>query len=364
MSKPIRVLQVIGSLKQGGAENFIMNMYRNIDRNLVQFDFITHEKGFFDAEVEKLGGKIYYLKYVNKIGPFLYRKQLKRFFEQHSEYKVIHSHVNQTSGIILDIAKKCEVPVRIAHSHSTNTLSNILIKQYKKILQKRLNLVANVKLACSDEAGKWLYGNNDYTVIKNAIDTEKFKFNENNRKKIRKKLNIKEDNVVIGHVGRLEKVKNHEFLLDIFHEISRTNSKYILILIGDGSLRKEIETKVKNMNLEEKVLILGNQENINEFYSAMDIFVFPSLYEGIPLTLIEAICNGLPIYCSSNISHEFKEQKNVKYLAIDNKSNWTNEILERDVKIERYKVDADFINNYDIKKEAKKLQNIYLKQEM
>lgn len=360
----IRVLQVVSKMNMGGAENFVMNMYRNVNKDLVQFDFITHGRGIFDDEIKALGGRIYYLKYINKIGPVLYRKQLKRFFEQHNEYKVIHSHVNQTSGVILDVAKKCGIPVRIAHSHSTNTLSNLVVKQYKKLLQKKLNLVANIKLACSDEAGRWLYGNTGYTVIKNAIDTEKFKFNKENRKKIRKKLNIEEDGIVIGHVGRLEKVKNHDFLLDVFHEISTKNPNYILMLIGEGSLQKEIELKVKNMNLTGKVLLLKNQKDINEFYSAMDIFVFPSLYEGIPLTLVEAICNGLPIYCSSNISHEFETQKNVKYLAISNKSNWINEILSKDVKLERYSVDADFLNNYDIKKEAQKLQNIYLKQEI
>ena len=362
--KKVRVLQIVSKMNMGGAENFIMNMYRNINRDLVQFDFITHGNGIFDEEIKELGGKIYYLKYINKIGPFLYKKQLKEFFEQHSEYKIIHSHVNQTSGVILDVAKKCGIPVRIAHSHSTNTLSNLLIKQYKKILQRRLNLVANIKLACSDEAGKWLYGNTDYTVIKNAIDTEKFKFSKESREKIRNSLNIGENNILLGNIGRLEKVKNQEFLLNLLCEIRNIDDNYILILIGDGSLRKEIETKIKDMNLTNKVLLMGNQKNINEFYSAMDVFVFPSLYEGIPLTLVEAITNGLPIYCSNNISHEFEKQKNVNYLSIDNVENWTNKILNTSKELERNKVNNEFIKSYDIKKEAEKLQNIYLKQEI
>lgn len=355
-----RVLQVVSKMNMGGAENFIMNMYRNIDRNLVQFDFITHGKGIFDKEITELGGKIYYLKYINKIGPVLYKKQLKKFFMEHDEYKIIHSHVNQTSGIILETAKKCGVPIRIAHSHSTDTLSNIFIKQYKKILQKKLNLSANIKLACSDDAGRWLYKNSNYEVIRNSIDIERFAFNEEKRKNIRTSLNIKDNEIVLGHVGRLEKVKNHKFLLEMMKKIETVNPNYFLLLIGEGSLKEEINLKIKELNLQNNVKLINNQKNINDFYNAMDVFVLPSLYEGIPLTLIEAICNGLPVYCSNNVDHEFENLENVTYLNIDNPQIWVEKIININNTKQRFKVSKEILERYDVKKEVEKLKNIYL----
>ena len=167
MEEPIRILQVMGSMKQGGAQNFIMNIYRVIDRTKIQFDFIVHDKeNDFEEEILSLGGHIFTLEYINKIGPFRYKRQLEKFFIEHS-YKIIHVHLNQISGIVLEVAKKTNIPVRIVHSHNTRASGNFLMKAYKKYLGNKIKKYSTQNLACGEKAGKWLFGDNNFEVIIN-----------------------------------------------------------------------------------------------------------------------------------------------------------------------------------------------------
>ena len=362
----LRVLQIIGSMNMGGAENFIMNVYRNIDREKIQFDFIVHRKGYFDDEIRKLGGKIFYLDALQKVGPFKYRKELYNFFTNHKEYRIVHSNLDQVSGFILEVARKCNVPVRIAHSHSSsNSTNNFVERLYKNYLNTKINKNATHFFACSKEAAKWLFKEKacEAVIIKNAIDIERFKFNEEKRKLIRKKLNINENDIVIGHVGRFSMVKNHKFLIEIFYEFQKNKENARLLLVGDGPLRNEIEKQIANLNITNKVLLVGNKNNVEDYYNAMDLFVFPSLNEGLGMVLIEAQINGLNCVTSKDVvPNEVNITNHVEFVPLDEDVKEWNKILN-EIEIIRYnELDKIKKAGYDIKEEVKLLQKIYLKE--
>lgn len=355
---PIRVLQVIGSMNMGGAENFIMNLYRNIDKEKIQFDFISHKSGIFDDEIRKLGGKIYYLDYVTKVGPIKYKKVLNMFFKKHNEYKILYTHIDQTSGIVLDVARKYNFEKLIVHSHSTNNSNNVLVNMYKKTLQKKIIKYANIRLACSDAAGKWLYRGLDFRVINNGIDIEKFYYKEEFRNEIRNELNISKESFVIGHVGRFCQVKNHDMLIDIFYEYNKYNNNSYLLLVGDGPLKEEIEKKCEKLKIKDKVKFLGIRKDVNKIYSAMDVFVFPSFHEGFPVTVVESACSGVPMLLSDKITNEVKFYDKIKFLGISDSSEWVNEI--KNVKNSREVILSEKLKRFDAKTISKEYESIIL----
>lgn len=304
----IRVLQVLGGLNRGGAETMVMNLYRNIDRNKIQFDFIKHteSKCAYDDEIKELGGRIYSIPKYKVYNHFQYKKAWEKFFEEHSEYRIIHGHVRSTAAIYLKIAKEYGL-YTIAHSHSTS--SGIGIRAIiKNILQFKIRYIADCFMGCSREANEWLYGkkiaNSEKCIIlHNAIDVEKYTYNEDIRNKLRKELNIKEDEMVVGNIGRFSYMKNHKFLIDIFEKLCKTeNCK--LLLVGDGELKNDIQNIVKNKHLESKVIFTGVRSDVNEILQAMDIFVMPSIFEGLPVTLIEAQASGVPSLITNIITKE------------------------------------------------------------
>ena len=340
-----RILHVIGSMNMGGAENFIMNLYRNIDRNKYQFDFISHDEGIFDNEIKKLGGRIYYLKYINKIGPLKYKKQLSDFFKKHCEYEIMHTHVDQTSGIVLDVARKYNFKKLIAHSHSTSNSNNIIVKLYKNILQKKIIKYSTNKLACTEDSAKWLYKNNKSEIINNGIDIDKYRFNNIYRDNIRDELNIPKEAIIIGHVGRFNEVKNHKMIIDIFINYHKNHFNSFLLLVGDGPLRENIQRDLENNEIKKYIKFLGIREDTNKIYSAMDIFIFPSFYEGFPVTLIEASINGLPILASDTITKQVNINGNVKFLKIKDINLWVENLNN----LNRINIDNKCIKDYDIK---------------
>lgn len=310
MNKPIRILHVFGRLNRGGAEMMIMTLYRNIDRTKVQFDFIVHanEKCAFEDEVRFLGGNIYKVPRYNGKNHFQYKKAWNEFFQNHPEYKIIHGHIRSTASIYLKIAKKLGL-ITIAHSHNTSSGGGFSAV-VKNILQYPIRSIADYLFACSRAAGEWLYGKrackgDNFFILNNAIDTEKFIFNEETRLKKRKELQI-EDKFVIGHVGRFHPQKNHYFLIDIFKEIYNINKNSVLLLIGDGDLKKSIQEKVEDLGLSNNVVFTGVRPNVPELLQAMDVFLFPSLYEGLPVALIEAQAAGLPCIVSDKITTDTK----------------------------------------------------------
>ena len=269
----------------GGVESVVMNYYRNIDKEKIQFHFLCDEDStdIPYQEIEKLGGKVIIIPPYQKL--FKYQKELYRIFKENN-YKIVHSHINAISVFPLRIAKKAGVPIRIAHSHSTSNKKEWKKNILKMILRPFSKLYANQYFACTEYAGKWLFGKKvverkELNVINNAIDLKKFEFNENTREDLRKELGIKEDVLVIGHVGRFMKQKNHDFLIDIFNELIKKNDNSILILIGQGPLLNDMKQKVRDLKIEDKVKFIGQIRDVEKYYNIMDVFLFPSIYEGL-----------------------------------------------------------------------------------
>lgn len=269
----------------GGVESVVMNYYRNIDKSKVQFHFICDEDSTdipYD-EIEKLGGKVIVVPPYQKL--FKYQKELYKIFKENN-YKIVHSHINALSVFPLRVAKKAGVPIRIAHSHSTSNKKEWKKNIVKNILRPFSKLYANKFFACTKHAGEWLFGKKiierkELNVINNAIDLKKFEFNEQTREDLRKELGIKEDTLIIGHVGRFMKQKNHEFLIEVFKELIKKNDNSILMLIGQGPLLNDMKQKVRDLKIEDKVKFMGQVTDVEKYYNIMDVFLFPSIYEGL-----------------------------------------------------------------------------------
>ncbi len=317
-----RVLHCLHSMNRGGAETFIMNVFRTIDKSVYMFDFLLgREDGAYVEEIRKLGGGIYTVC-SRSAGYFKYLKALNSFFKTNrGKYQAIHVHTSSLSSLeVFYFAKKYGIKTRIIHSHSTvqaGWVHNILHWLHKPIL----GFLANKYLACSLVAKDWLY---KYTcvydksvVVKNGVDITLFSFNVNNRNEIRRELGIDNQCKVIGHIGRFDVMKNHTYLLDIFKELQRIDHNTVLLLVGDGPLRKNIENKTMELGLNNKVIFTGVRSDIYKIVSAIDILVFPSLYEGLPVSLVEAQAGGLTIVCSDRVSKEVQLSEAVSFLSLD-----------------------------------------------
>lgn len=365
MSMQIRILHVFGGMDRGGAETMVMNLYRKIDRSKVQFDFIVHtdEECSYDDEIKSLGGKIFRLPRYQGLNHLKYIKLWKQIFEKNPEYKIIHGHVRSTASIYLKIAKKYGL-VTIAHSHSTASRGNVLEKKIKDIMQISIKYYADYMFACSEAAGKWLFGKDvtlkaNYKYFNNAICIEKYRFDNFTRAQMRAELGI-QDKFVIGHVGSFTHPKNHTFLIRIFNEIQKYNNEAFLLMVGEGQLKSKIENEIKFLKLQDKVIFTGNIQNVNDYLNIMDVLVFPSIYEGLPVSIIEAQANGLPCVISDTITKEVKITNLVEFISIKKEPlEWVNLIntLKRD--------DTDYINgmiksDYNIKNLAKWYENFIL----
>lgn len=358
--EPIRVLHIVGNMNMGGQETFIMNVYRKLDREKIQFDFVVHskEKGYYDNEIETLGGKIYRIpKMSTNIMKHSY--YLGKIIKE-NRYDIVHRHTNSSIVFIdLLIAKLLKVNKRIVHSHSNN---NEQSKWIHNLFKKILNQVANKRFACSESAGKWLYSKNKYTVLPNGIDISKFIYDPNIRNKIRNTENSK-DKIVLGHVGRFEKEKNHKFLIEVVKEIVQKNQNIELWLIGKGTLENEIKNKVKELNIEKYVKFMGIKNNVNEYMQAMDIFLLPSIYEGLGIVLIEAQITGMRCIASENIQEEAIITNHVQKVNLD-KRLWKDAILseinEETALNRKIDLQDNRIKQYDINYVVKILSEYYL----
>jgi glycosyltransferase involved in cell wall biosynthesis len=366
MKQPIRILHVFGRLNRGGAETMIMNLYRNIDRSLIQFDFVVHtsEECDFDSEIYSLGGRVHRLPKYTVKNHFYYKKAWKNFFESNPNYNIIHGHVRSTASIYLKISKKYGLKT-ISHSHSTSSGTGFSA-MVKSVLQLSIKNSADYLFACSQEAGEWLFGHKackqyNFYILKNAINARDFIFNSLKRSKIRKELGV-EDKVVIGHVGRFHSSKNHEFIIDVFKEMYDLNKNFSLLLVGDGELRHLIEKKIARLNLSGNVILVGSSSKVNELLQAFDVFMFPSLYEGLGISVIEAQAAGLPCIVSDKVPSEAIITDLVSTLPISAlKQDWVNE-LSRLIKVsKRRDTYKNIINNgYDIQESSQWLTNFYL----
>ena len=364
--EPIRVASVIGRYIGGGVEAVTINYYRNIDKNKVQLDFICDEDStnIPYEEIEKMGGKVIIIPSYSK--PFKYHKELKKVLKE-GNYKIIHSNINTLSVFSLFAAKCAGVPVRIAHSHSTTNKKEKKKNLMKQVLRPFSKVFATDYMCCSELAGRWLFGNKEYDkgnvyLLNNAIDLDKFKYNESLRKTKRKELGIKDDTLVIGHIGRFVAQKNHDFLIDIFNEIHKKNNNSILLLAGQGPLMEDIKNKVKELNLEDSVKFLGQRNDANELYQAFDVFLLPSLYEGLPVVGVEAQAAGLLCYLSDDMTKETKVLDITKFMSLNNTpEEWADNILDDVKKYKRIDTSKEMTaKNFNIKEEAKKLEEYYL----
>ena len=357
----LRVLQVVTHMERGGLESMLMNYYRHVDRERIQFDFLVHrqERAAFDDEIESLGGRIYRLP---RLVPWSksYLSALNHFFDKHPEYKVVHVHQDCLSSVILKAAAQHNVPVRVAHSHSANQDKNLKypIKLWYKsfIPQYATNL-----FACGKDSGDWMFGGAPFQIINNAIDVEAYAYNPTKRQEMRRQLGL-ENELTIGHVGRFNQPKNHPFLLDIFAVLLKKEPNAILLLVGGGENMPKIQAKAQALDIVEHVRFLGIRSDVADLMQAMDVFVFPSLYEGLGIALIEAQAAGLPCVVSDTIPHE-------AYLTdlVDSESlsapaeKWAEKILAKRA-IPRTDRRAEIAaHDFDITTEAVKLQEFYLK---
>ena len=363
--EPIRVAHVMGKMLGGGVEAFVMNYYRNIDRTKVQFDFIIDNDSTYvpRKEIESLGGRIIEVPPYQHI--FQYIKVLTAVFKK-NKYKIVHSNINSLSVFPLFCATIAGIPVRIAHSHSTTNKKEWKKNMIKNILKPFSKLFANQYFCCTEHAGRWLFGNKFFdrgrvVIINYAIDVQKFNFDLNKRNIMRKKLNI-EDKIVVGHVGRFIPQKNHERIVEIFYKFHKLNKNSVLLLIGEGKLKRHIEELVKSMNLEESVLFLGQRDDVNDIFQAMDIFLFPSLYEGLGMVLIEAQCSNLECVASTEVPKVVKINDNFKFISLDSSSDvWVKNILDGTSNLNRHDCTQAISNaGYNIKIEARKLEERYL----
>ena len=358
MGEPIRVLHILQRMEAGGTQALLMNIYRKIDRTKVQFDFLVvyKEKQFYDDEIEKMGGHVYKLSFREDLNLPKFQKDLAVFFAQHHEYRIVHCHAYTIGYFCLKAAKKAGIPVRIAHSHNNETVHDI--KYLPKLFMQRIfTKNATDLFACSEEAGKYLFKDRPFQVLKNAIDSQNFIADADTRNEIRKELGL-EDKFVVGHVGRLHPQKNHDFLIDVFAEIKKKKPDAELILVGTGPLEEKIKGKVAENGLADCVHFLGNRKDMNRIYQAMDVFCFPSVYEGLGMVAIEAQASGLAVIASKEVPEEAIIRKSSIRLDLnDSLSTWKNALNRNISRISD--IDALVDAGYDITRESKKLESYY-----
>ncbi len=351
-----RMLHIVGSMSPSGIGNYIMNVYRNIDRSKVQFDFIVHEhrKVSFDEEIKVLGGKLYYVtrKAVSPMKNFVEIRNVVK----DGKYKIVFRHTD-TSTVALDLlaAKLGGAKVRIAHSHSTST-PNVRMHQ---TFQPMLNALCTGRFACSQKAGEWLYGDKPFEVIWNAINLDEFRYQEKYRTRMRTKEGL-EGKLVIGHVGNLLPVKNHLFMLDIMAALVKKEPESVMLFVGDGEMRPEIERKIAELGLEEHVRLLGVRTDTAKLLQAMDLFLFPSKYEGLPIAMVEAQCSGLPCLVSDVITHDVDVTPLVERLSLESSpEQWADRITELSRQERKAPDETAFVEKgFDIRQMVKRYEEM------
>ncbi len=355
MSETIRVLHVLGGVGLGGAESRIMDLYRQMDRNEIQFDFLVHSEAvnrstseavnrsinsdtsarkpqFYDEEIHRLGGRIYVLPKFKVYNYLTYRRAVWAFFREHHEFRVVQGHMTSTAGIYLPVAKRCGIPVTVAHARNAGVekgLKGIATKFFRRGLARK----ADYCFACSKLAGEDVFGKaavqaGRVKIIHNAIDAAAFTYDSGLRDQVRECLGLT-DELVIGHVGRFNYQKNHPYLIDIFAALCKIRQDAVLLLLGEGPDQERIKAKCSELGISDKVRFLGNQRQPQAYYQAMDIFLLPSYFEGLPGVLVEAQAAGLKCFVSDTVTREAAATDLVTYLRIDQPAeNWAERIAE------------------------------------
>ena len=366
-TEPIRVLNLFTIMNRGGAETMVMNYYRNIDRSKVQYDFMVHrqERGAYDNEIEALGGKIYRMPPVRPWTAYEYRRIVRGFYAEHPEYRIIHSHMSELGYYDFMEAEKAGVPVRICHAHNRPyglDLKSPVRWYYKTMMRPHITDL----FTCGAESADWLFGRKNrsrFVQMNNAIDAKQYAYCPQTRQRLRQTLGIAEDQLVIGHVGRFDPQKNHRFILDIFQAVRAQNSKAILLLVGNdaGEGGKEIHQKVNQLGLTPWVTFLGIRSDVADVMQAMDVFLFPSLFEGLSVASVEAQAAGLPVLISDSVPIECKKTDLVHVLPLSaSLEEWVNTVLKL-AQIPRRNTSEEIkAAGFDSVENAKWLQAFYL----
>lgn len=358
--EPIRVAQIMGKLWAGGVEMVVFNYYRAIDKSKIQFDF------YYDADstVEPpqdlidMGARFYKIPPYQKLPQYI--RELKKHLKE-KQYLIVHSHLNTLSVFPLFVAWMSRVPVRIAHNHSVPAGKEIGRDTLKMFLRLFAKVFPTDYFACSEKAGRWMFGNKAFDsgrvfVLKNATDFSRFRPTYEKTEALKKKLGLK-DKFVVGHIGRFTYAKNHNFLLDVFSKISAKRENAILLLVGDGELHQAIIDGIKEKGLDGKVVFAGQVSNPELYYSLADVIVIPSIFEGLSLATIESQIAGVPSVVSDAIPEEAVISNGVRRLKLTDRS-WADVAVE----IADMKVFLDERSReYDIRYAVKKLENWYLK---
>lgn len=303
---PIRVLHCVAGLDHGGYESLLMNLYRHTDPQKVQFDFVSSFPGVYEEPIRQRGGIIHTIPFITKVGPFAYAHALDKLLADHPEYRIVHSHMDKFSGLVMKRAKKAGVPVRIAHSHNTQNEGGLAFQLVKNHYGRMVLPNATHLFACSKAAADWMFGEKaaDAKVLLNGIDPDRFAINSEIRTGARAEFSLPDDCLVFGHVGRFTPQKNHDRLLRIFAAICESQPNSALLLAGTGPLMADMRSKAAALNIADRVHFLGPRQDIPALLQAMDCFLFPSLHEGLPVTLVEAQAAGLPVVASDAITDE------------------------------------------------------------
>lgn len=364
MSDKINVLHVVGRMDRGGTETFLMNLLRTIDRDAFQFDFVeqTEDECDYDREILELGSRIYRCPHISAGNLHQYRKWWRKFFDRHPEYRIVHGHSRGSGPIYLDEANKAG-RITIAHCHS-NSFGKGMEGIIRRVWQRPLRKIADYNLACSYEAGLSQYGaNSSYKVIRNGIQAKKYGWNPIVREKIRAEWNIG-DRFVLGNVARFEKPKNHSFLLKIFSEIKKNKPDALLMLVGGGSGENRIHQLADEMGIEQDMIYAGIRDDVHNLLQAMDSFVFPSLYEGLPLALVEAQASGISCFVSGDvISDEVQMSELLHFVSLnDSPEKWAEIILEKTVSYRDRRDMSQLIadSGFDIQSVGEDLSRFYI----
>lgn len=335
--KQIRVLHVLGGVGLGGAESRIMDLYRQMNRDEIQFDFLVHRNDgkpqFYDEEIKSLGGQIYVLPKFKVYNYFSYKKAVTSFFALHHAFQVVQGHMTSTAAIYLPIAKRFGIPMTVAHARNAGVVKGpkgIATRFFRRGLAKK----ADVLFACSKLAGEDVFGTDAMKrgrvkIVHNAIDAKRFAFDEKKRQEAREALGIM-DQLALGHVGRFDYQKNHPYLLEVFAKVCKKRPDAVLLLLGDGGARQAMEERCRELGIAERVKFLGNRKDTERYYQAMDVFLLPSFFEGLPGVLVEAQAAGLICMVSDTVTREAEATDLVTWLSIDAPPEcWAEEILKR-----------------------------------
>lgn len=370
MTEPIRILHVLGSTDLGGAESRIMDIYRCLDREKIQFDFMVHQEktGYYEEEIKAMGGRIYRVPRFKLYNIGSYKKAWRAFFAEqnarHMKFHAVHGHMTSTAAIYLPIAKASGVPITIAHARSAGVdkgIKGIVTKSIRRPLRKRCDYM----FACSGLAGEAVFGSRNVLsekvkIIPNAIDAAKFSYRETVRTELRRKMQL-EDKFVVGHIGRFHYAKNHEYLLEVFAHIAAKKENAVLLLLGEGTRMEEMKKMAARLNVQDKVLFLGNKKETWDYYQVMDFFVCPSRFEGLPGAVVEAQAAGLACLISDTIAKEVGITELVTYKSIQEEpQKWVDFVLEHQEYAREDKYEQLVAAGFDVKEQVKRYEQFYL----